>query len=285
MAPLLPKGDLAAAELAFFGVAFVVSIAVNIRHGFGRSSGWLYLVVLSILRIIGAAAVIYSETKNDYTQSLIEVAAITSSIGLAPLLLALSGIIARVNNGMSSRGLNTTIFRVIQLVGVAALVLAIVGGVKVIGGASDPHSSSTKTGQHLMEASYILFLALYIFVAGVTILTSTRRGDMLPGEHTLLYAGLAALPFILVRALFGVLVAFAKPGGTFYIEDVNVYCEAFMQFLMEAITVTIFAIAGLMTPKLKDMVRQDGAQGKDVEILSGPDPGRVRQMEAERGQL
>lgn len=65
MAPLTPKGDLAIAEVAFFSLALILSAYVVIRHGFNRQLGWLYLIILSLLRLIGASCSLYIEVNNS----------------------------------------------------------------------------------------------------------------------------------------------------------------------------------------------------------------------------
>jgi hypothetical protein len=124
MGNLNPKGDLAAAQAAFFAPALVISSLIVFRHGFSRQLGWLYLVLLSILRIIGGSVTLYSETQNDYSTSLFIAAAITSAIGTAPLLLALQGILSRVNEGLreQQRNISKHLFTLLSLLLVAALV-------------------------------------------------------------------------------------------------------------------------------------------------------------------
>lgn len=75
------RGDLAIAEIAFYAPAFVVGVAINFKQGFTGGVGWIYLVTLSILRLIGASCTLYMESQNDYSQSLEETAFITSAIG------------------------------------------------------------------------------------------------------------------------------------------------------------------------------------------------------------
>lgn len=81
MGALDSRGDLAIAEIAFYSPALLIGVAINIKQGFSGGSSWIYLVLLSILRLIGASCTLYSETQNDYSQSLEETAFITSAIG------------------------------------------------------------------------------------------------------------------------------------------------------------------------------------------------------------
>ena len=274
MGKLNGKGDLSAAEIAFFSPALIISIFVVVRHGFSRQAGWLYLCILSILRLIGSSCTLYAETQNDNSTSLQEAAAITSAVGTAPLLLALLGFLERVNQGMGQKGFSKIIFRALRLVGVVALVLAIVGGTDE----SKTNLSSISTGHDLMEAASIIFMVIYLSLAALTIIHLTRKSHVVQGDQKLLYAGLAALPFLLVRVIFTIIVSFAKsPHSDFYFRNVNVWAESFMQFLMEVIVVILFAIAGLMTPK-----QADRDANKNIEIISGPNADRVHEMESGR---
>lgn len=81
MGDINSRGNLAIAEIAFFAPAFVVGIAINFKQGFTGGVSWIYLVTLSILRLIGASCTLYMESQNDYSQSLQETAFITSAIG------------------------------------------------------------------------------------------------------------------------------------------------------------------------------------------------------------
>lgn len=270
MSSLDAKGDLAAVEIAFFTPALLISIAVVIRHGFAKQLGWLYLVILSLLRLVGGSVVLYMETQNDYSSGLLTTAAITSAVGTAPLLLALLGFLERINEGMAGKGVNTQIFRFIHLASLVGLILAIVGGTDESG--SEPSS----TGRSLMKAASILFLAMYLALCGVTLLTFHRRTHIFPSEKKLLYAGLAALPLLLVRIIYTVIVSFSGPGSDFYFKDVNVWAESFMQFLMEAVVVTLFVTAGLMTPKKQKTAAVPVSSYKET----GADGSRVQNMES-----
>ncbi len=257
------KGDLAIAQLAFFAPAFCVALFVFVRHGFFKQMGWFYLVTLSILRIVGASALLYAETKNDYSESLIETYAICSAVGTAPLLLSLLGSLERVSDGMKARRKEfpLPIFLAIHLAAILGLVLAIVGGVE------EPTSAQAiagghSTGQKLIEAASVIFLVIFLSLAFITIFFFASRKDFIVyGEMKLVYAGLAALPFLTVRIIYTILVAFDVNKNFFY-RDTNIYVTAFMQFMMEAIVVIIFIATGLMVPRL---AKQPMATRNDVE--------------------
>ncbi|KAK3052692.1 hypothetical protein LTR09_006174 [Extremus antarcticus] len=271
MAPLQPEGGLAAAEVAFYGPALLISTYIVFRHGLRGQLGWLYLVTLSILRLVGGSATLWSETQNDYSPAVLETAFITSAVGTAPLLLVLLGFLERVNDRITVGGVGKWVFRGIHLLSITALVLAIIGGTDI----ADRSASSRSTGHTLLQAGSVIFLAIYLALAAITILTFRRKGDAQPGDWKLIDAGLAALPFLLVRILYTVIVAFAKEGSVFYFSDVDVYVSAFMQFLMEAFVVVIFIVAGLLTPKQDKEGRGQREIGSvDLERAGGRGPMR-----------
>ncbi len=293
MTNITSKGGLAIAELVFLYVdlleisgpltltfvhsapALIVAIFILFRHGFRRQLGWIYLVLLSLLRIIGASVVLYMESTGDESTSLYVTAAITSAVGTAPLLLLLLGVLSRIHDSLSITGANISpqIFRVIQLVSTVALILAIVGGVDQDG--SNP--SDAHTGHELSEAASILFLAVLIILAAIAVLTFFRVSAVPQSEQKLVWAALAALPFLLVRVLYTVIVSFSHPGSPFYFQDVDVYISAFMQFLMEAIVVMLFVAAGLATPKKQ--VQQASVAGRDCELDGSAGNGERRTKE------
>lgn len=81
-------------ELVFYSPALIFSIFVAGKHGAMKSSGWVFLTIFCIIRIVGSAAritTITNPTSNDaYT-----IALICSVLSLSPLLMASLGLISR----------------------------------------------------------------------------------------------------------------------------------------------------------------------------------------------
>jgi hypothetical protein len=73
---------------SFFGASFLVY-----RHGVRRSGGFVFLVIFTIVRIVGACCEL--ATINSPSTGLYTAAAICSSIGLSPLLMTCSGLLSR----------------------------------------------------------------------------------------------------------------------------------------------------------------------------------------------
>jgi hypothetical protein len=87
------RGILSVVELIFYIPCFFGAIYICSRHGFTRSSGWIYTLILCFVRIVGAAcylAVLANPSANLLTATLI-----LEFIGLSPLLFATLGLLSR----------------------------------------------------------------------------------------------------------------------------------------------------------------------------------------------
>lgn len=199
-------------------------------------------------------------TQNDFSASLLETAIITSAVGTAPLLLALLGFQERVNEGMEHKGLSSDVFRPIHLIALTALVISIVGGVY------ETHASASdqRTGKKLMDAAGILFLTIYLALCGSAIRALVELRWVLVDEKRLAHACVVALPFLCVRIVYTLCVVFGTRGSVFDFRNVNVWVQAFMQFLMEVVVVAIFVLAGVTTPKHVKREMQEGAVKEDA---------------------
>lgn len=272
MGSLNPVGELSAASLAFFCPALLIALYINFRHGFSKRLGWFYIIILSVLRIIGASCILYIQTQNNYSIGVETTAAITTAAGMAPLLLALLGFLERVNSGIEeiapgkgfSHGM---VFRPIHLIALAGLIMAIIGGVD-LASASGPKDSDFSTGHHLMQAGACVFTAILVAIAVINVVFFLRREYVIPSERKLVYVGLPALPFLLVRIAYAMIIGFStSPSDSFYYTHVSVWAEAFMRFMPEAVVVLLYIVAGLMTPKRE--VVPPPPQTKEVELEDG----------------
>src|ERR1700759_4535689 len=88
------RGWVSVVELVVFIPSLIVSLIICSRHGFHRSSGWIYTLILCIVRIAGAISQLL--TYHDTSTSLLKTTLIIDSIGLSPLLLATLGMLSRL---------------------------------------------------------------------------------------------------------------------------------------------------------------------------------------------
>lgn len=78
--------------IAYLPALFVAALLVY-RYGIRRSGGFIFLVIFTIVRIVGACCEL--ATINNASTGLYIAAAICSSIGLSPLLMTCSGLLSR----------------------------------------------------------------------------------------------------------------------------------------------------------------------------------------------
>jgi len=91
---LTSRGYLSIAELIIYVPCAILGFIVCLRHGFKRSSGWLFTVILPVLRIGGSVCQLLTYSKPS--EGLIKATLILDSIGIAPLLLIVLGVLTRL---------------------------------------------------------------------------------------------------------------------------------------------------------------------------------------------
>jgi hypothetical protein len=91
---MLARDIVAAIELIFYIPTAILAAIICLRHGFNRSSGWIYTLLLCIVRIAGAVCQFLS--RHNHSTNLVETKTIIDSIGLSPLLLATLGLLSRL---------------------------------------------------------------------------------------------------------------------------------------------------------------------------------------------
>ncbi|KZF21816.1 hypothetical protein L228DRAFT_269270 [Xylona heveae TC161] len=247
------RGRLAIAEIVYYAPALVLAVIVMLRHGFRRQLGWIYLAILALVRIIGSSMQIASEQDPSNT-GLITTAAILSSVGLSPLLLAMAGLLKRVDDSLpSSHRLPGRTFTLLHIPTLVALILAITGG-------SEESSSPTSNngGRKFMKIAIIIFLVVYVIQSALTFLTLFKLRHVPQGERKLVYAVTGSIPFLAVRLLYSLIGAFESPTKlTFNTVVGNVFVQAFMAVLEEFVIVAMYLAAGLLVAKLSNP--RDGA--------------------------
>ncbi|GBE78458.1 predicted protein [Sparassis crispa] len=274
------RGDVAAAEIVIYIPILVISFILVVRHGFARTAGWIFLVILSIIRIVGGVTHVLSETSDKNNSTLITIYSIMESAGLSPLLMATLGFCNTVaQNSVDSHPLMSRGTHLMGLLGTLALVLSIIGGVKmgVAKTESDLHSAST-----LRHVGSILFLVLFVATFFVHVFLWNNRGRILKYRRQLLAGISAALPFLFIRVLYSVLGSFAPlsesidANGKVTHTTNNSFLSNFsitgswviyvvMSVLMEYIAILIYVIVGIKTPLQNDYLQSPLAERWDED--------------------
>lgn len=89
-------GDgIAIGQLVYYAPCLLGSIYVIHKHGFKKSSGWVFLVAFCVVRIVGAAARLSTISKPNESNGAWTVSLVCSALGLSPLFMATLGILSR----------------------------------------------------------------------------------------------------------------------------------------------------------------------------------------------
>jgi len=242
------REGLAVANLVFYFPALFVAIYVSYKHGFGRKKGWFFLIVLALVRIIGAIAeLVYV---NNPSTGALTTYIVCSSVGLSPLILILLAMLLRVQEGLGNGPvIQPKFFYLLALLPVVALIIAVIGATDEIGANQSP--SDVSHGQTLVRAAIIIFMVVFLILVCITAITFASVRHIFPGDHRLLYAAALSLPFLFVRLLYAILTDFDTSSNTFNLITGDVVVEACMATLEEFICVILYLGAGILAPKLQ----------------------------------
>ena len=155
----------------------------------------------------------------------------------------------------STRRVNSRAFYAIHIISYLALSFGIVGGINQT---HVNNSHDTTSGTHYRSGCVVLILIAFILLCIITVISATRLRAASGGDGLLVYAGLASIPFFLVRIVYGFLTAFAPQSKAFSWRNPSVIAMAFMQFLMEIIICTLYLVAGVVVPPLKGVQTTEG---------------------------
>jgi hypothetical protein len=161
---------------------------------------------------------------------------------------------------------------------IVGLALAIAGGVESIPTGS---TDDISTGIALRKAGAIILFIVFIIAAAYSGYLFTQKSSVWHGDRKILYAAVAASPFILIRAIYLILVAFDSTSKTFNTQEPNIFAQAFLQIVMEFIAFAIFLAAGLTSPSVAN-----GRQENELSSYAKAREGAPNQQgDAELGAI
>lgn len=242
-------------EIVYFGPALLASAFVCVKHGFSRESGWLLLVILSLVRVIGASTGI-AAIEDSTNTNLVICSLIMAGIGSTLMVATLTGIVNRIDSGSGRSPLPPRVRKLVQTIGLAAVVLSIVGGTKIAG--SDPDTRSD--GYTYTKAAIILVLVQYLASIAILSFSTLSMRYILAGDRTLFFCVSIAAPFVLVRVIYSICAAFNPTSSIFSPRsDTNtaIAVRAVLGIAMEIIAVSLFVFGGIKTPKISKGERSE----------------------------
>ncbi|KEF58207.1 uncharacterized protein A1O9_06133 [Exophiala aquamarina CBS 119918] len=233
-------------KVVFYVPTLLASLLVARRHGFTKSSGWIYLTIFCIVRIVGSVAefVLISDPTSSGASTTALVCAV---LGLSPLLLASLGLLARCYYSMLQQPWNTifslVVLRLVQTPALVALILCVVGATS----ANDPTEIYNEV---TIKIGVILFAVVFAMLCLMCVIASIAARRTKRGEGQLIMAVAFALPFLLVRVIYALVAAFGH-NVDFQIGNEStaaVTISLFMEVLEECVVVFIYIVTGLKLP-------------------------------------
>ncbi|KAI6133378.1 hypothetical protein EDD16DRAFT_1890941 [Pisolithus croceorrhizus] len=255
------QGILAAVTLAIYFPIFFFAARIAFRYGVGQK-GWIILTIFTLIRIIGGALLVAAEEVRPVVTGLYIGGYALEASGLSPLLMSTLALLQQTTQTPDGQLRYGRAFRLLHLLGVAALVLTIVG-------ISESGSSATT----MRRAGVILFAVLYVIIVLGAVVQWASRQQVMKYRKQLLIAISVALPFLAVRTLYSILSTFSS--STFITTDstttstsngalakFNMFTGEWqiflaMDLLMEYICVLVYIFAGSTLKLDQDYQLQD----------------------------
>lgn len=214
-----------------------------------KTSGWLFIAVFAIARLLGAALQLATIDAPDNVNLYIGSATL-ANIGLSPLMLATLGLIFRVRYSIQKSRrtvLLAPIVRLDEIVMIIALILSIVGATSL------PMSDFTGKSKIKMPTTLVVSVILFIVAyCGLVLFTLTLWfyfPSVETGEKRLLFAITTSLPFLLVRIIYTALATLRQiPKFSWIRGDTTIFLC--MALVMEAAVVVIYEVTGLTLRRL-----------------------------------
>jgi hypothetical protein len=274
------RGGVSIGELCVYIPSLFVGIYLATRHGFGHNSGWLYLILFCLARIIGPS--LQLATINDPTNTSLYIgSAILNNVAISPLELTILGLLSRLLDNIHktyNTFLSTRMLQFLQIVTIVGLILGIVGGVD----AGNHFVQTTASGRvyhpgSLNKAGSIHLIVSYVAIVAFTALISIFVSHAEAGEKRLFLAVALALPFLLVRLVYTGLSTFSY-NPKFNILDGDTTIFLCVALLMEFIIIIIFEVTGLT---LRRQVKEQHIEvAREIDSSNSSEPIQPKKKSA-----
>ncbi|KAH8820643.1 hypothetical protein F5884DRAFT_56988 [Xylogone sp. PMI_703] len=231
--------SVAIAQVMFYVPVIPITICILVKNWsigarISRLS-WFTLTILSLVRYIGGILVIVKKSHPD-NAGLTIATVVLLNVGLVPLIMSTLGMIGVVLslNNEKYYFINKTMI-IVRLLFVTAFTLFAVGRAISL----DGHSTS----DNLVKAGYILFIATVVVIIANCLYIRCQKSKLEPRSDIYLRGVTFAIPFLILRAVYGVLSAFLTP-YTWSPLDGSAVAFALMALLPEYVTILIYAYLG-----------------------------------------
>ncbi|KAI1082378.1 hypothetical protein F5B20DRAFT_34761 [Whalleya microplaca] len=260
---LTEQNNISIAEIVIYIPALFIGIWLSIRHGIGRNAGWLFMIIFSLLRIIGAALQL-ATISDPINVRLYIGSAVCQNVGLSPLFLVQLALLSRALGSIregSTLFLSEIKLRFVELVVTVGLILSAIGGANYDDAGNYTTSNLSVAGTALMIAAYVLLLLSTVILA-----TQISRVEI--GQKRLVLAVGLSLPFLLVRLAYSAATNFGN-SSTFNPVNPDVNVRLGMSIIMEMIVVAIVEGIGMtlgQTPRGQVHGAVRGHRRQDIDL-------------------
>ncbi|KAF5375021.1 hypothetical protein D9758_000098 [Tetrapyrgos nigripes] len=204
--PLDTRGDIAAAQLAFYVPILAISFFYTARYAFEKDAGFFFLFLFALVRLAGGALIIAAELVQPAVIDLFISAYILFPAGLALLDLAFLGFLGLAGQHSYSEYARTMrILRVVGLIPIVALALSIAGG--IIGTHVNPDAH---TGLLLRRIAAGFYAGAWVALVIATFMCWSHRYSMRSYRRNLLTGVTYALLPLGVRTAYAILHAWSS---------------------------------------------------------------------------
>lgn len=258
MTHLTYRNGVSIAEIVVYVPSLCVAAFLAIRHGLGQNSGWLFLILFCLARIIGPCMQL-AEISHPTDEALYEGSAILQNVALSPLMLATIGLLSRLLDSIhrSKRTmLHSSMFHLIHLIIIVGLVLGIVGGIDA---ADNYITSGVYTPTDLNKAGTALFIVAYVAILILILIISFHVSHAEKGEKRLFIAVIISLPFILVRLIYSIISTFTH-NHSFNLLTGSVTVVLCLALIEEFIVVVVYEGTGLTLKKAPKEAHYEATQ-------------------------
>ncbi|THH28052.1 hypothetical protein EUX98_g6137 [Antrodiella citrinella] len=257
MPSLDARGGISAAQLVIYIPVLVLSAILVMRHGFRKQAGWIFLVILSLVRIVGSGAHIAAELSSDPSLGLIETFSILDNVGLSPLMMCTIGFLSTVGIGAFDNNKRVTVgLRLLGLLASVAMILTIVGAINIGEAKNQSDVNSAELYRHI---GGILYGALFALVTLAHFFFWSHKDSIMMHRRTLLAGISAVLPLLFIRTAYSILSDFspsAVPGTTAPTNALSKFSSTTgtwwiylaMSVACEVLVVIIYLVVGMSVP-------------------------------------
>ncbi|CAO2652081.1 Nn.00g003640.m01.CDS01 [Neocucurbitaria sp. VM-36] len=263
--------------LIIFFIYLSLAIYLIVRQGLGRSSPWIWLMLLAVCRLaqvsLDLAATTLYPGKNAANTSLESGVAILTTMGLTPMFMATSSLLNATTRPKGRR--MQWILLMVHIPLVISFILIVAGGID-----PDSRDGPTYAATEATKAGVSLYLACFIVLIWATTVISARLYLADSDEVRILTTVVLSLPFFVVDVVYMMCFAFESWGPMeswehmrFNVISGSVTIQLCMQVIMEYVIVGLYLGLGLELPskaaRLREQVedRIDQAKALDVDQL------------------